>query len=234
LALTATIGTSYNLYYGFVWEDGALTVSVKAFNWVIGNTRGTYVGTTGYGLTNNSTNYIYLTSAGALTHSTTAFPTTTHLRLATVVTLAGVITSITDSRAFLTAPLDSGSTLEGGLTVLLYNNSGSQINKGYVVKCDATTDNAVVLCGATDINPVGVAYENIANGAWGRIVVAGRAEVYVDGNCLRNDWLGMDGTVGQATPRASPPDVNTHFREIGHALTARIGAGLVFAVVHFN
>jgi hypothetical protein len=58
---------------------------------------GSFAGSSSYTLTANSTRYVYLDGAGNLTNGT-AWPATSHVRLAIVVTGASTITSITDSR----------------------------------------------------------------------------------------------------------------------------------------
>jgi len=131
-------------------------------------------------------------------------------------------------------------TLEGGLSILLYNNSGAPILKGTVVKADIANDESCVpVSAAGDLDPIGVAEHDIPTGAYGFIVVAGKAEVLIDnvGGCNREDWLGTSSTTaGYATASALPvpPTAAVHFQEIGHTLKARGSAGLVLAVVHFN
>jgi hypothetical protein len=86
-----------------VFKDGDLTFGVRAGSFLNGDTQVDYAGADEQALTNNATNYIYLTAAGVLTVNTTGFPTpsvTEHVRLATIVTAAGVydIDDITDCR----------------------------------------------------------------------------------------------------------------------------------------
>lgn len=119
------------------------------------------------------------------------------------------------------------------------NSTGVTLSKGSLVKADVGNDDSVVLTAASDLDPVGVVLENIPAGTWGRIVVSGRAEVYIDNvaGCSREDWLGVStATAGQASAGIIPfpPSQDAHFREIGHTLRARGSAGLVWAVVHFN
>lgn len=75
-----------------VFKDGDLTFGVRAGKYFNGDTAVNYSQVTGQALTNNATNYIYLTAAGVLTVNTTGFPTpsvTPHIPLATIVTSAG-------------------------------------------------------------------------------------------------------------------------------------------------
>lgn len=78
----------------------------------------TYAGTSSFALTANNTNYLYLdlTSSGALTKSTSAFPATAHVRIASVVALASTTSTITDQRAAFTAcgPYAEGVNLAFG------------------------------------------------------------------------------------------------------------------------
>ncbi len=63
-------------------------------------TIGTYAGSSSQSMTASVTNYLYLdlTNSGALVVNTNGFPTTAHVRLATVIAAASTITSITDVR----------------------------------------------------------------------------------------------------------------------------------------
>jgi len=86
-----------------VVKDGALTYGVFAGKYMHGTTEVNYAGSTGNALTDDDTNYIYLTAAGTLTKNTTGFPdegTTPHIPLATILTASGAYahTDITDMR----------------------------------------------------------------------------------------------------------------------------------------
>ena len=94
-----------------VYKDGDLTFGVRAGQVMNGQTAVDYAGASAQALTNNATNYLYLTPAGTLTVNTTGFPTpstTPHLPLATIVTAAGAydVDDITDyrTRAIFAAP----------------------------------------------------------------------------------------------------------------------------------
>lgn len=71
--------------------SASLTFGVTAGDVVISGALIEYAGTDGETLTNNTTNYLYLDSAGTLTVNTTGFPSlsTPHMRLATILTAAG-------------------------------------------------------------------------------------------------------------------------------------------------
>ena len=75
-----------------VYKDGDLTFGVRAGRFMDGATTRDYAGSTANALTNNQTNYIYLTTAATLTVNTTGFPdpaATPHIPLATILTAAG-------------------------------------------------------------------------------------------------------------------------------------------------
>lgn len=86
-----------------VVKDGALTYGVFAGKFMDGTTERNYAGSAENALTDDATNYIYLTAAGTLTKNTTGFPseaTTPHIPLATILTASGAYahTDITDCR----------------------------------------------------------------------------------------------------------------------------------------
>jgi len=74
-----------------VYKDdaGALKFGVRAGRFMNGDTPVDYAGASGQDLTDNATNYIYLTANGTLTVNTTGFPTPSaapHIPLATIAT----------------------------------------------------------------------------------------------------------------------------------------------------
>ena len=83
-----------------VYKDGDETFGVREGKWLDGDTIRTFSAVTGQTLTNNATNYIYLTADGTLTKNTTGFPspsTTPHIPLAQIVKGAsGVAYSLSD------------------------------------------------------------------------------------------------------------------------------------------
>jgi hypothetical protein len=81
--------------------SATLNVHVAAGNYLRQDgTIGTYAGSTSQSMTNSATNYLYLdlTNSGTLIVNTSGFPTTAHVRLATVIAAASTITRITDMR----------------------------------------------------------------------------------------------------------------------------------------
>lgn len=130
-------------------------------------------------------------------------------------------------------------TTEGGVAVYLKNSTVSTIAKGTVVKADSANDDSIVATALSDVDPIGVVYEDITAGNWGWVITSGRAEILIDnaGGCSREDWLSVStANAGKATASVvpAPPSQDSHFREVGHALRARGSAGLVFAIIHFN
>jgi len=69
-----------------VVKDGDLTCGVWAGVFMDGGTPRSYAGTTQQALTDDATNYVYLTPAGALTVNTTGFPDGAHVPLASITT----------------------------------------------------------------------------------------------------------------------------------------------------
>ena len=75
-----------------VFKDADLTFGVRAGRYYNGDSWVSYSQVTAQSLTNNATNYVFLTAAGTLTVNTTGFPApsvTPHIPLATIVTSAG-------------------------------------------------------------------------------------------------------------------------------------------------
>ena len=86
-----------------VFKDGDLTFGVRAGKFLDGDTARNYAGASEQALTDDDTNYIYLTAAGTLTVNITGFPTpseTPHIPLATILTASGAFDrgDITDYR----------------------------------------------------------------------------------------------------------------------------------------
>jgi hypothetical protein len=94
----------------------------------------------------NSTNYVEVTSAGVAAVNQSAF-NAANLQLAIVVTSGGAITSITDSRGWVTGGGGGGGTITAGTTPT------SGYTAGQVVGSDGTNATAVTLgTAATDSN----------------------------------------------------------------------------------
>ena len=90
-----------------------------------GGTIGTYAGSVSQAMMASATSYLYLdlTSSGGLAVSTVGFPTTAHVRLATVVSGLTTITSITDARI----AFDVAGSFVDGTNLILGTTTGTQI-----------------------------------------------------------------------------------------------------------
>jgi len=84
-----------------VYKDdaGALKYGVKAGLVWGGMAAVAYAGASNQALTNDATNYIYLTTAGTLTINTTGFPVTPHIPLATIATGTASAAAVTGAYA---------------------------------------------------------------------------------------------------------------------------------------
>lgn len=124
----------------------------------------------------------------------------------------------------------------GGFAVKLTNKTGGNTVAGQVI-CVYTAsaiDNAFATCGANALNPIGIVLDaGIADASEAWIVIAGIADVLMDGGgSARGDRLITSATAGSADVNNAPA-VAVHFQEIGHSTETRAGAGLARAVVHF-
>lgn len=134
---------------------------------------------------------------------------------------------------------NAGISELGGLAVRLANNSGAPIAQYDLVDINPSAD-GVMAINADSFDPMGVAYETIANGATGWIVVSGIAQVKFDGSTTRGHVAVVSDTAAGraksiAVPSGTPAQTN-HWQELGHILdTVGDGAGSVAKVVlHFN
>lgn len=134
-------------------------------------------------------------------------------------------------------PTNMTRSPEGGLLIRVKNSTPAPLLQGYVVKADVNNDDSVVLTAVSDPDPVGIVYQDIPIGAYGWIIVAGIGDVYVDnaGATAREAWIGVStATPGNCTSGGIPAIIADHFRECGHTIRARAGAGLVRSIIHFN
>ncbi len=84
-----------------VYKDGDLTFGVRSGRFNGSGGVITYAGATAQALTDDATNYIYLTFAGVLTVNTTGFPSTARVELGSITTADGAYTQddgMTDNR----------------------------------------------------------------------------------------------------------------------------------------
>ncbi len=134
----------------------------------------------------------------------------------------------------------------GGVAIKLTNTTGAVTVAGQLVKADTTTDDAVILTGADDLEGIGVFLDSgVADDAEAWVVISGIADVAMQDNttATRGNWVRVSITeVGyaDATNLTVPQPINqTHFAEIGHCIetvTATGGGTHVLArcVLHFN
>lgn len=122
----------------------------------------------------------------------------------------------------------------GGFAIALTNNTSVASVEGQVVEADDTDENSYKKADGSAVDAIGVVYNaGVADGSEVWIVIAGIAEVLLDGGgCVHHDRLITSGTAGSADV-SNTPAVGVHFQEIGHAIETVVGAGLAKAVLHF-
>lgn len=133
---------------------------------------------------------------------------------------------------------------EGGILNRYINKTGAPSIKGYVVRPSSTTGQAVDLAEIDSVDPIGAFYESgIPDGGWVWVGVGGRVEVYCTGNvafrnfirvCVAADPGAANGQAFAEIAPTPPLATDKHFREIGHAMGERTGAGLVLVEIHKN
>jgi hypothetical protein len=154
---------------------------------------------------------------------------------ATALTLTEISGTITDPEGAITYNDKWMNSTLGGRCILLQNKSGGTLVKGTVVMQDSSNDNCIVSTGIGEYSIFGTVYMDILNNKWGWVVMSGPADVLVDnvGDTLRGYWIGASATTGgQATSQASLPTDSNHYKEIGHAMAARSGPGLIRCMIH--
>ena len=124
----------------------------------------------------------------------------------------------------------------GGLLIKLTNKTGNVSVKGESVEVSIVTENAVSLCGADSLEPIGVFLEaGVADGAEAWIVIGGIAEVLADANGFsRGDWIQTSNTAGRGEGSAHLPNPVAHMQEMGHAIEDAAANSLGKVVLHFN
>lgn len=145
-----------------VYKDttGDLKFGVRAGQFMDGDTVVNYAGATNQAATNTATNYIYLTAAGTLTVSTTAFPdprTTPHIPLAEIVCAGGVFSiddgDITDRRPRSLFQVQ-GRTRRFCLAAFgtwAVDGDGAETNGGGIIGDVTLTEAAAALCKVYDV-----------------------------------------------------------------------------------
>lgn len=136
------------------------------------------------------------------------------------------------------------ATGESGLAIKLLNGTGGNSIKGYLCDASTTTNFAYRHATINELDVFGICLEaGIANGNPTWIATQGKVQVYFSGNTTRGHFARVGATAdtgevdGQAISEAIPSTpfaTDNHFREIGHVIEARTGAGLAMCVIHFN
>lgn len=141
----------------------------------------------------------------------------------------------TDPTIALDVDAKGGTTSIGGVVVKLTNDTGSNSVAGQLVIASTGTDEAFETAIPNDARVIGVVYNaGVADGSEVWVVVAGHADILVDaGGCLHGERFTTGITAGSADVNNSPSNT-VHFREIGHCLQTRVGAGLARGIVHLN
>lgn len=145
-----------------------LNVRVAPVNYLLPDgTIGSYAGTASQAMTSGTTNYLFLNSSYSLTVNTTGFPTTAHIRLATVLAGASTITSVTDSRVYLEVPVQlAGITFADAANIAAGTTTGTKIgtattqklgfyNATPIVQRSGASQAAVTTTAATNTSPYG-------------------------------------------------------------------------------
>ena len=122
--------------------------------------------------------------------------------------------------------------------------AGETIVKGNVLRSSRVADNTALLTGTTDGEdgrdmPIGISYENASIGSSFLLIVSGKADILNDGvnNVVRGDLVIASATISGAALVSAEPEVPAtvnHWREVGHAIESRTGAGLFKSIIHFN
>lgn len=157
-------------------------------------TPGTYAGGTA-ALTASASNSIYLTNTGTLTVSTTGFPTTAHVRIATVTTGGTAVTAIVDARiAAMVVGTDAlpylplaGGTMADGSNVALGTGTGTKLGTASTQKLG--------LWGATPVvQPAGAAQVALTDSTGGT-ASATLASIAAGGSYAQADLVAIKNAI---------------------------------------
>jgi hypothetical protein len=167
--------------------SASLNVRVTSGSYVRGDgTAGTFAGVSSYTLPASSTVFLWLTDSGTLS-SSSAFPTTAHVRLAHVVTSASSVQAVVDERAGpqtcgtgLGFVLKSGDTFTGTLSVV----SSSTGNPALVVNPNVASIGFFGTTPSTQAPPVAPLVDNSSGTASGTMVDVGTtySQALIDNN----------------------------------------------------
>ena len=137
-------------------------------------------------------------------------------------------------------------TPEGGIAIWMINGTGATSIKGTIVGTSPSVDNGVEISPANVADMIGVIYDNgVPDGELVRVVITGVAQVLIRDStpATRGYWCRMSITqAGRANiTNASPPgggipEIDEHFKEIGHSLeSATAGTDVLVKIsVHLN
>jgi len=137
----------------------------------------------------------------------------------------------------------SGVSPEGGILSVLTNKTGAPSIKGQLVEASTAVDMAFQVATTSGFTCIGAVYDaGVPDGSPCRIVVGGVADVLmVNGtSATRGNWAGASTAVGGRALLSgtvpSPPNADSHFREIGHVIqTVSSGTDqLAKIILHFN
>ncbi|HKI21542.1 MAG TPA: hypothetical protein VKA15_26845 [Isosphaeraceae bacterium] len=184
------------------FPSASLNVHVAAGQYVKQDgTIGTFAGASSQGITSNVTRVLYLdgTNSWVLTVNT-AYPTTPHVRLATVVTGSSTITSITDNRqCFMVC-----GSIADGVNLTLGSSTGTQIGTATTQKLGFYGATPIVQpAGSTDLRTALINLGLYASGGAtplnlnGGVLSAGSATIADGGNVSVGTTTGTQ--IGTAT-----------------------------------
>lgn len=112
----------------------SLKIDVRGFKYDMGGVRDTYIGSVAQSVTDDDTNYVYLSEAGVLTINTTGWPTeVSYLPLARVVCANGEVVSIIDERVLIASSAAVVGTCRIGFPVdggIIGGNAAVSSNNG--------------------------------------------------------------------------------------------------------
>ena len=222
-----------------VCKDGDLTYGVYAGVFLTGDTTVSYAASALNALTNNATNYIYLTAAGTLTINTTGFPVpsvTPHVRLATIATGSASVATVTgkydqvDITDYRGTAIISVSPLEETITV--YNDTGSEIAAGKLLYISGyNTTNSCYEIGLADADDPGkpaqlIASETISITSTGEAVKKHNMTAQDTSGTTVGDPIYLSATAGEWTDTAPTGDSQTQ-QEVGVIKTVNASTGIV-------
>lgn len=133
------------------------------------------------------------------------------------------------------------TTPEGGFATLMINATGATSIKGTLLRPSATVDFGVSVQDEEYDTMAVMWSDGVPNGQPCWVVTTGQADVLLKNATAvtRQALMIASATDGRAEPIATPPpppNQDTHFKEIGHAVQSVAGGNNVLCrcVIHFN